>query len=254
MISIIIPTYTAVDYLDLCLESIYKNQHYSNNEIVIVVDGTYDICKHIIEKFKDKLNINPVIFEENQGFATATNYGMYNASNNLCLNVNDDNVFPKDFDKILIDDYNHFSTSLSKKVVIVPNQIEPRPSIFKSFIIKNYGETFDEFDLEKFTKEEIQLRSNFAGSQGWTYPFFCSKDTYNMVGGLDVQYNCAQVVDWDLFVKWDKCGVSNIRTFRCNFYHFGSKSARPPESVQKEYNAHQFFTYKWGFPAYNRAL
>src|ERR1043165_7020338 len=144
-ISIIIPTYTAVNYLNICLESIYKNQFNKNNEIVLVIDGKSNLFEGLIEKYQHKLNLKSLVFEENKGLAIATNYGFYNSSNKLCLNINDDNVCPLNFDKILIEEYqnqqNHFPCS---NLLIVPNQIEPKPSIFNPLIIKDYG------DLNKF--------------------------------------------------------------------------------------------------------
>jgi glycosyltransferase involved in cell wall biosynthesis len=35
---------------------------------------------------------------ENQGLSVATNWGVYNATNDYILVVNDDNVFPKNWD------------------------------------------------------------------------------------------------------------------------------------------------------------
>ena len=42
MISVIIPTYKEPEYLDLCLKSCIEGQ-VNNNEIIVVVDGFYDV-------------------------------------------------------------------------------------------------------------------------------------------------------------------------------------------------------------------
>ena len=125
MISVIIPTYKEPEYLDLCIESILSGQKYKN-EIVVVVDGTKDINQSVLDKYKNK--ITSIIFEENYGQTKATNFGVYSSSNKDILVVNDDNVFPKDWDSILLEDYN------SQTDVITPNQIEPYDSMFKQFI------------------------------------------------------------------------------------------------------------------------
>ncbi len=54
MISIVIPTYTATKCLDICIDSILKGQKY-NNEIIVIVDGTHEINKPILEKYKSKI-------------------------------------------------------------------------------------------------------------------------------------------------------------------------------------------------------
>ena len=158
MISVIIPTYKEPDYLALCLQSAIKNQN-EQNEIIVVVDGFYDLNKSVLDKYQD--NINVLDLGENQGLSVATNWGVYNASNDYVLIVNDDNVFPKDWDTQLKKD-------LSKGVVLTANQIEPNPSFFQQFIIKNFGHTPEEFNLEIFTKEEINLRQDKTEQTGST--------------------------------------------------------------------------------------
>jgi GT2 family glycosyltransferase len=250
-ISIVIPTHSASDYLDLCLRSIEKNQVNPNNEIILVLDGPTPEVTKVALKFKNdsKLNIKAILLEDNKGFAFSTNIGFYNASNQFILTINDDNVCPKDFDEILLDNY------LNDNMCLVPNQIEPRPSIFKPFIIHNFGEDTKEFDLDYFTEKELDFRKRILLNRtGWTLPIFISKNLFLSVGGLDVMYPGNHVSDWDFFVKLEKNGKYNYRTENCNFYHFGSKSVRTSESYMKEAEAHQFFQYKWGFPAYNRLL
>ena len=115
MISVVIPTYKEPDYLDLCLQSAIQNQS-EQNEIIVVVDGFYELNKFVLDKYQD--NINILDLGENQGLPIATNWGVYNASNDYVLIVNDDNIFPKDWDIQLKKD-------LNKGVVLTPNQIEP---------------------------------------------------------------------------------------------------------------------------------
>jgi GT2 family glycosyltransferase len=53
MISVIIPTYKSPDVLDLCLRSVIEGQA-NQNQIIVVVDGFYDINK---EEWKRRLDI-----------------------------------------------------------------------------------------------------------------------------------------------------------------------------------------------------
>jgi glycosyltransferase involved in cell wall biosynthesis len=78
MISVVIPTYKSPSALDLCITSAIKGQS-EKNEIIVVVDGTYDINKDVLEKHgSDILVLN---LEENVGTCRATNLGVYNANN-----------------------------------------------------------------------------------------------------------------------------------------------------------------------------
>jgi glycosyltransferase involved in cell wall biosynthesis len=94
MISVIIPTYKEPDALDVCLNSLFKGQ-VGQNEIIVVVDGFYDLNKSILDKYPEVKIINL----ENKGAVMATNWGIYNASNDFILVANDDNVFPNKWDE-----------------------------------------------------------------------------------------------------------------------------------------------------------
>ena len=151
MISVIIPTYKSPDSLDLCIKSAIESQNIKN-EIIVVVDGTYDINKDVLEKHgSDILVLN---LEKNVGTCRATNLGVYNSSNEKILIVNDDNVFPKNWDEKL-------ENSFRENCIITPNQIEPYSSWFRQFVIVDLGRTPDDFDLEKFWKASETISNNF---------------------------------------------------------------------------------------------
>ena len=102
MISVIIPTYQSPEALDLCLTSCIQGQT-NKNQIIVVVDGFYDINKEVLEKYAKSIDI--LNLEDNVGLCRATNLGVYNAKYELILIVNDDNVFPQNWDKNLLKDY-----------------------------------------------------------------------------------------------------------------------------------------------------
>ena len=129
MISVIIPTYKEPEMLDLCLKSAIEGQ-LNKNQIIVVVDGFYDINKEVLEKYKDSIDI--LNLEENVGLCRGTNLGVYNAQYDKVLIVNDDNIFPYGWDEQLEKIYETNS-------VISPNQIEPQPSMFKQFCIRDWG-------------------------------------------------------------------------------------------------------------------
>lgn len=237
MISVIIPTYKEPEYLKICLESIMLTQH-NNNEIVIVYDGFYDLNKEVVEPYKSKLDINEVIFEENQGLAYGTNVGVLKSKYDKILIVNDDNVFPFHWDIILEEE-------IKSKLVISPNQVEPYPSMFKDFIIKDFGQDCNTFNLDKFLRSEIQdIRKDYYNYNGCTLPIAMRKEDWNTVGGWDMLYPSAHVVDWDFFLKCELADFQMMRTFKCNFYHFAGKGTS--EVKDKETLGHEFFKMKWG--------
>ena len=102
MITVVIPTYKEPEALDLCLSSAISGQC-EKNQILLVVDGFYDINKTVIEKHKKYIDV--LNLEENVGMIRAMNYGHFNASNELTFHVQDDNVFPKSWDNNLLKNY-----------------------------------------------------------------------------------------------------------------------------------------------------
>ena len=56
MISVVIPTYKEPDALDLCLKSAIEGQ-YNKNQIIVVVDGFYDLNKEVLEKYKNHIDV-----------------------------------------------------------------------------------------------------------------------------------------------------------------------------------------------------
>lgn len=241
MISVIIPTYKEPEYLDLCLKSIFEGQT-NKNEIIVVVDGFLELNQPVLDKYPD---IKILDLGSNQGLAVATNWGVYNATSDYILVVNDDNVFPKDWDKEL-------EPYLQKGRVISPNQIEPNPSMFRQFHIANLGTNPTEFDLESFWEYEEGL-SRENTQTGSTLPFAMYKYDYLAVGGWDIMYPSPHVVDWDFFLKCEYFGMEMLRVYK-HFYHFaGAATRKTPEqsieSTKKEHSAHHFFNNKWDQPA-----
>ncbi len=213
MISVIIPTYKEPEALDICLTSAIKGQT-QENQIIVVVDGFYDLNKNVLEKHKKYIEV--LNLEENQGLCKTTNLGVYNASSNMILIVNDDNVFPNEWDISLIASY-------APKSVLTPNQIEPTPSMFRQFHIENLGKDPKTFNIEKFWEyEESIVEDNKIEPTGNTLPIFMNKWDYMAVGGWDESYPGACVLDWEFFLKCEIVGLKMLRSYECHFYHFVS--------------------------------
>lgn len=253
-ISIVIPTYKSPT-LELCLNSILQHQFNSNNQIIVVVDGTYEHNEDVLKKFENK--IQTLILDENVGTCRATNLGVYNAKYENILIINDDNVVSESFDKKLLDSVKKLEND---NWIVTPNQIEPFPSIFPQFVIKDFGRTAQDFDKESFNKFCKTFENEPLLEGGYTFPIFISKNNFLKVGGFDESYpsQTGFVTDWEFFIKAELCGMNFYRDFGTKFYHFVSVSAKSDEQREKsrieEINCHKYFKYKWGFNSFNRAL
>lgn len=248
MISVIIPTYRNPKCLDICLHSSLENQT-NTNEIIVVIDGYVEESTHIVEKYKGRVKFLPL--SENRGMQHALNIGVFNATNEWILVVNDDNVFPKDWDHIL-EQHN----AIGDKFVHTPNQIERKPSIF-NFVVANFGGP-DDFDFKSFTEKEPTFRNDSIDMSGEIFPFYMKKKYYMAVGGFDEWYPSPFVCDWDFFLKLELIGMKFFRSHELNFYHFGSMATKNGKDSnafkESESVAWEMFTYKWGFQPTRDAL
>jgi glycosyltransferase involved in cell wall biosynthesis len=248
MISVIIPTYKEPEVLDICLRSIIEGQ-VNKNQIIVVVDGFYDLNKEVLEKYKEYIEI--LNLEENQGICRATNLGVYNASNELIVIVNDDNVFSYQWDVRLEKIYQPNS-------IISINQIEPIPSMFRQFHIHDLGRDPNTFDLQGFWQYETSVFEDKIDETGSTFPILLNKYDYLRMGGWDESYPGAWVVDWEFFMKCEMAGMKMLRTYTCHFYHFVSFGTKTPERIAdsqiKEQACHEYFRYKWGTYAKHNPL
>jgi GT2 family glycosyltransferase len=241
LISVIIPTHKLPKMLDLCLRSCIEGQQ-NKNQIIVVVDGFYELNKEVLEKWAKHIDI--LNLEENVGLCRGTNLGVYNAQYDKILIVNDDNVFPFGWDKSLNEDY-------QLNAVISPNQIEPTPSMFSQFTIEDLGRDPKTFNLKEFWRYEMNLvinsdLKNKIDESGSTLPIFMSKIDYLRTGGWDENYEQGMVADWDFFLKCQLSGLKMLRTYNSHFYHFTSISVNGEKRQQAEQNGHEYAKYKWG--------
>lgn len=89
LISVIIPVYNTMEYLEKCLTSII-NQTYQNLEIIVVNDGSPDHSSEIISRFADQDHRIKVINQENQGLSGARNHGIEIANGDCILFLDSD--------------------------------------------------------------------------------------------------------------------------------------------------------------------
>jgi len=239
MISVIVPSYRNPKCLDICLESLLRGQE-NTNEVICIIDGFVEESSSIIEKYKNDVNF--ISSNENSGMQHSLNIGIWHAENEKLLIVNDDNVFPMSWDKILLEDYD-------ENLIITPNQIEKTKGIF-NFVVKDFGPPED-FNLDDFMHNEKTLREDKLTDDGGIFPLFLSKKKYMMVGGFDDLYPSPFICDWDFFLKCELAGMKTLRSRKLNFYHFGSVSTKNSKEGQRfkesEVEAYGLYKYKWGF-------
>jgi len=243
-ISVVIPSYRNPAYLDLCLQTAFENQDNSDNQIIVVLDGFAEESAHVIEKYP---GLNVMELPENKGQTYAHNHGVIAAEHEWVILLNDDNVFSKHFDSLLL-------RFMKDNHVISPNQVEPVPSIFKSFHIQDFGcnpETFERIRFEEYANTiAVDFFNSPNTNDGSTWPLFIQKKNYMMLGGIDPYFPSPSVADWDFFRRCELAGLVLQRAPYPLFYHFAGASTRKKDTTSTsigEQQSMEYFKYKWGF-------
>ena len=94
-ISVIVPVYNAVQYLETCISSII-GQTYSKLEIILVDDGSTDGSSEMCDKIAETDPRIIVIHQINGGPSKARNAGIDAASGNYVLFVDSDDYIDKE--------------------------------------------------------------------------------------------------------------------------------------------------------------
>lgn len=95
-ISIIIPIYKVEKYLSKCVDSVL-NQTYNNLEIILVDDGSPDMCGAIADSYREKDERVCVIHKENGGLSDARNAGIDVATGKYIVFVDSDDMISETF-------------------------------------------------------------------------------------------------------------------------------------------------------------
>lgn len=255
-VTLIIPTYRNPKYLDLCLKSAVKNRVDPNNHIIVIVDGFGFESADVLYKYEDDVFI--LELPENKGMQSALNMGVMQAETKYVFIINDDNVMPKNWDTRVLDAM--FGQSLrsdtNRPIVLTVDQIEPTgPGMF-NFPVRDFGQTVETFDYDRWLAHEVLMSEDMSVDDGHIFPFMMEKKYYMAVGGFDTFYNSPNVVDWDFFLKLELLDFVFPRTRRLRLYHFGSVSTRKNSESQlfiaRQNNALLEYQWKWGCQPHNK--
>jgi len=252
-LTVVVPTYRNPNYLDLCLKSTIETKSEPDTKVIVVVDGFVEESTNVLAKYKP---LGVLELPKNVGMANAINMGVWSAETDYVLVINDDNVLCEHYDTRIKEELRQIENTFGNKIVLTVDQVEPTgPGMFQ-FPIKDYGQTYDAFSYTAWINEEPSFADKIIREDGHIFPFVVQKKWFMAIGGMDSFYCSPQVVDWDMFLKWELLGFSFPRTRALHFYHFGSVVTRKGPEAQKfrerEAQAMGQFQYKWGSAPYNK--
>lgn len=91
LVSIIIPVYNIIPYLDECIESVIR-QTYSKIEIILIDDGSTDGSQLICDQYSAQDKRVKVFHQENHGLSSARNIGLEHMSGSVVAFIDPDDV------------------------------------------------------------------------------------------------------------------------------------------------------------------
>ena len=97
--SFIIPVYNRGDELDELLETLVM-QSFNNFDVVVVDDGSDQPCKHVVDKYSDKLSIK-YIYQENKGPGMARNRALELSNSEWFIFLDSDCLLPNNYLEIV---------------------------------------------------------------------------------------------------------------------------------------------------------
>lgn len=200
-LSIIIPVYNVEKYIRSCIESIYRQGLNENDfEIILVNDGTPD---NSIGGIYDILNQHSniiVLEQENQGQATARNYGLSQARGKYIIMIDSDDLLIDNTIIPLLDKAQTHDTDLT-----IGDFLE----LYDEEISKMGAFTQKEMYLEEKTGEELLLGLNPHHCYIWRIIYkseFLTKNNIKFTPGIT--YEDVPFVH-ECYIKAKKCMILN---------------------------------------------
>ncbi|WP_367757379.1 glycosyltransferase family 2 protein [Flavobacterium sp. WC2430] len=194
IVSIIVPCYNQVQYLDEALQSVF-DQTYQNWECIIVNDGSPDNTEEIAKNWVLKDSRFHYFFKENGGVGSARNLGITHAVGEF--------VLPLDADDKIGSNYINFAIKAFEK-----------DSTLKLVYCKAeyFGEKSGPWNLPPFSIQDL-ARLNMI---------FCSalfrKKDWELVGGYDINM-IHGIEDWEFWISILKDGGTVFCLDTVQFYY-----------------------------------
>ena len=141
-LSVVIPVYNCIDYLENCIKALVKVNRFCKakpvNEIILVDDGSTDGSSALCDQFKRQFSENctiQVIHQENSGVSVARNVGLQVAKGEFVLFVDADDFID--------------SEKLAQLLQVIAHD--------KSVDMAVFGMSFDYYSRNKIYRQDVLL-------------------------------------------------------------------------------------------------
>jgi glycosyltransferase involved in cell wall biosynthesis len=223
-ISVIIPTYNGAHKLPVILEALRK-QTLQPNEIIIVVDGSTDHTKEVLDHYGVQIPNLKTFYQSNKGRAAVRNAGASKASGELLVFFDDD-MEPEEH---CIQKHAEHHSRISNSVLTgaTPDKVSKNDKDiqqFKAWLSRKWTKT-----LKKSQGEPLQRNNIFLGAAN----FSISKELFFQLGGFDEQLTDAE--DFDFAVRAFEKGVSLYYDHNAFAWHLDPMTGKKLIERQRQY-------------------
>lgn len=220
-VSIIIPVFNAVQFLDRCIQSV-RNQTYKNIEVILVDDGSTDNSGAVIDEFDASFPNIIALHQENQGPAAARRNGVLHASGDYVMFLDSDDSLPLDAVEYMV------STSLRDNLDVFYGLLNR--------VIEDKTITFPQRDTEGIVNGDKMILNIldpnfvyhaaecFSKRQFWDADMFCNDRN---LPSEDILTNIK------LVIKCDRIGVYNKPVY--NYHLVGTSLTMTGRYFGQEY-------------------
>ena len=255
-LSIIIVNWNVREYLNRCVESIFKFTQNITFEVIVVDNASNDgSMTELRQLFRDKIQSGQLLLIENKqnaGFSRANNQGLKEAQGNHILFMNPDMEFVENTPRVMKNWLDHHPEAgiVTCKLLFGDKSLQPNikhhPTwISQAFILLKLHHLFVPKFVKHYLAKEFDYESTGEVEQVMGAFVYISHQLINDLHGWDEDYWLSWE-DVDLCRRVQKKGLKVFYLPDTNVIHYESKSFEKVPSVtkQRRFNRSLFIYFK----------
>ena len=243
LVSILVVTYNSAEFVDPCIESIFRNTTYPNIEVILVDNGSTDDTVARIRPHQDDPRLRLFGLEENLGFAGGNNFAAKQASGEHLIFLNPDTLVTTGWIEYLLRHVRRDNGIglLTAVTNFAGNEIK----INVDYRNQSEMETFAAYVNRSHFGENFDIR---------VAPLYCvlmTKRVWDRIGVLDERFGMGMFEDDDMAMRVRAEGLRVAAARDCFIHHFGQGSFAklPSEEYERIFDRNRsLFESKWKEP------
>ena len=234
--AVIIPTRGGAEKLHFPLDAL-ERQTFTDFQVIVVCDGDIDGSEQVVERYQQRgiLNIQAIVFEENQGRSKALNAGHRAANANVLIRCDDDLEPGENFvtEHVRL----HQGEQETGVIGLVHNIYPDNP----------YAKTYGYYRDKKF-RDDAYATPEEQHWHFWNANASLTQNMFNQIGGYDERYRLYGWEDVDMGYMMHQAGARIILapSLECKHHIAASTTAGRATRALHSGAARQIFIDKHG--------